>query len=311
LVLGVVLLLAGRSARALDGQVVVEIDEGVEALLDVRAARRLISLELSELSVRAASSRRPLVLFFRVQPSEHDLRVELWERGEFHGARVVAGANAGGPLGARRVALAAAELARRLDKKRALSAERERAQEARRRAYALAVALGARNGPVALRSSAGFASIGGMDAALFGTRLAAELQVAQKLRLDLGAAWLAGPNRHDTELQWLELSLAPSRRLSLGPKLDLDVGLEVASALLRFGSVTAVDDIRGQATTWSARAGLALRLEPRLSRELRLSGGVTPGLMLRRATYTSDVGPRERLGGFWLGLELGIVLTPP
>src|SRR6185295_17665832 len=62
----------------------------------------------------------------------------LWERGEYHGARVVSGSNAAGQLGARRVALAAAELARRLKKKRQLQAERERAAEAERAARSTA-----------------------------------------------------------------------------------------------------------------------------------------------------------------------------
>src|SRR6187431_2323057 len=93
-----------------------------------RATRRLVQLELSEIDVPQASankrSRAPL--FFRVVLVEPDVRVELWERGEYYGARGVSGSNAAGQLGARRVALAAAELARRLQRRRHVQAERER-----------------------------------------------------------------------------------------------------------------------------------------------------------------------------------------
>ena len=135
--------------------VLVEIGDSAESLLDARATRRLVQLELSEIDVPPASGnkRARAPLFFRVVLVEPDVRVELWERGEYYGARVVSGSNAAGQLGARRVALAAAELARRLQRKRQVQAERERVAELSRAAEAAREARRALDGPLALRSS--------------------------------------------------------------------------------------------------------------------------------------------------------------
>ena len=99
--------LLSREGLARGEPVLVEIGDSAESILDARATRRLVQLELSEIDVPAASGnkRARAPLFFRVIKVEQDVRVELWERGEYHGARVVSGSNAAGQLGARRVAL--------------------------------------------------------------------------------------------------------------------------------------------------------------------------------------------------------------
>jgi len=189
--------------------VTVEIADGAEALLDARATRRLIALELADVNVpRLDSAKRARSsLFFRVVQVGPDLRVELWERGEFHGARVVSGTNAAGQLGARRVALAAAELARRLQKKRQVQAERElREAAARARARDRAARL-TLDGPLALRPSFELTGVGGASATLFGPRLLGQWTFAKRARLDGGLAWLAGGAPHGSKLEWLELSI--------------------------------------------------------------------------------------------------------
>ncbi|HYP90384.1 MAG TPA: hypothetical protein VEQ59_19565, partial [Polyangiaceae bacterium] len=105
-------------ARAAPASVVVEIDLGAERLVDARSARRLVPLELADVALPTTSRGTP-VLFFRVLGRDAGtLRLELWERGEFHGARTLSGAGENPQLVARRVALAAAELGRRLARKR-------------------------------------------------------------------------------------------------------------------------------------------------------------------------------------------------
>jgi hypothetical protein len=304
--------LLGREARARSEPVVVEIGDSAETLLDARATRHLVQLELSEIEVPPASGnkRARAPLFFRVVQVGADLRVELWERGEYYGARVVSGSNAAGQLGARRVALAAAELARRLQKKRRVQADRERLAELARAEEAAREARRALDGPFALRSSLELASIGEFKAALLGPRLVGQWTFAQRTRIEGGFAWLAGSAPASASAEWLELSLAPMQRVALAETVDLDFGATVAAAWLRLGNVRGVDGISDQNETWSARAAAVIRLEPRLSRQLRLSLGADAGLLLRQVRFQSQSDSAERLHGAWLGLGLGVVFTP-
>jgi hypothetical protein len=300
-----------RSSHALDAPVAVEIGDGAETLIDARATRRLIALELADVRVSPVdpSKRQRTSLFFRVVQVGQDLRVELWERGEFHGARTVSGTRAAGQLGARRVALAAAELARRLQKKRQLQAERDRAEDAARKIREERAARQTLEGPLALRSSFEAADIGGLSAALWGPRLLGQVNLSRRVRLDGGLAWLAGDAPDKSQAEWLELSLAPSTRLALSEVLDLDLGLDLAAAWVRFGRVRAVDDIPDQSETWSARAAGVVRFEPRLTRNLRLSVGGAAGLVLRELPFEPLAGGSDRLRGAWLSLDLGVVFT--
>ena len=306
------LALGSRESLARGGPVVVEIGDSAESLLDARATRRLVQLELSEIDVPAASGnkRAHVPLFFRVVQVDQDVRVELWERGEYHGARVVSGSNAAGQLGARRVALAAAELARRLQKKRQLQAARERLAELARAEQAARDARRALDGPLGLRSSVEVASIGELSATLVGPRLLGQWTFARRARIEAGLAWLLGSAPASANSEWLELSVAPMQRVALAETLDLDLGLSVAAAWLRLTKVSGVDAIADQNETWSARAAAVLRIEPRLSRQLRLSLGMEAGLLLREVPFQSLSGSAERLHGAWLGLGLGVVYTP-
>ena len=290
----------------------VEIGDSAEALLDARATRRLVALELADIDVPVppAYKRASAPLFFRVLLVGEDVRVELWERGEYHGARVVSGSNAGGQLGARRVALAAAELARRLQRKRQVQAERDRAAERARREFAADQARRALDGPFALRPSLELATIGRFDATLIGPRLLGQWTFAPHTRIDAGFAWLAGSAPAQANAEWLELSIAPMHRFSPAESFDLDLGLSVAAAWLRLAKVRAVDAIPDQTETWSARAAFTARLEPRLSRRVRLSVGAEAGLVLREIPYQPLVAGAQRLSGSWLGLGLGVVYTP-
>jgi len=303
-------VLLGREVRARSEPVVVEISDSAESLLDARATRRLVQLELSEIEVPPANKRARTALFFRVLQVGSEVRVELWERGEYHGARVVAGSNAAGQLGARRVALAAAELARRLQKKRRVQAERERLAELARAEEAARQARRALDGPFALRSSLELASIGDFAAALVGPRVVGQWTLAQRTRIEGGFAWLAGSAPASASAEWLELSLAPMQRVALAETVDLDFGVTVAAAWLRLGKVHGVDAILDQNETWSARATAVVRLEPRLSRQVRLSLGADAGLLLRQVRFQSQSDSAERLHGGWLGLGLGVVFTP-
>ncbi|MEO8902664.1 MAG: hypothetical protein ABI627_14150 [Polyangiaceae bacterium] len=304
------LLLSAQPCRAAGTPVLVEISDGAETLLDARAARHLVALELSDIHVLELNNRAPMPLFFRVVQQGLDLRVELWQRGEFHGARLVSGTTSGGQLSARRVALAAAELARRLHKKRHAQVERERAEALTRAEARAQEARHALDGPLAARPSLAFASVGSMAATLAGPRLLGEWTFARHTRLDAGFAWLAGSAPDAAKAEWLELSVSPSRRLQLADGFDLDLGVNLAAAWVRLAHVRGVDAILDQSETWSARATALVRLEPMLSRQLRLSIGAEAGLLLREIPFQPLSGGTDRLRGMWLGLDLGVVFTP-
>jgi hypothetical protein len=297
--------------------VVVEIDDSASSLLDTRLARRLIQLELSDLDIPPdpvlAHSPRGTALFFRVSAARGGatFRVELWDHGEFCGARLLTGERGSPELGSRRVALAAAELARRLHQRRlreiaVANAKRKAAENAKNEAAARVPRL-------ALSAGALAAWLGPGDAWLAGPELRGELRLFGGARLGVGVAWLAGALDgvpQSPGLRWFELSLSPSWTARLAPSFDLDAGLTASAAVAHFTRVSAVDGIAGELDTWSARAALHLLAEPRLARGVRLEVGPEIGALLRPLPFRDDAGIERHVGGLWLGATLGVVLDP-
>ena len=307
------MIAAGASAQP--NEVVIEIDPAAEVILDARAVRRQVSLELSEIDVPAfAPSGAPVAaaapLFVRVLGrADRQVEVELWARGELSGRRVVSGAESGQHLLARRVGLAAAELARRLRQKRIF------AERTRQRQLAELRALGERNarrtveGPLALRAEAFGGS--GRDFWYLGPGLSAEVTLRRSFRIDLGARMLSGfEPGESTRLAWLELDVGPALRVHPSARLDVDLGAFVGMASVHLSGVRSVDELTSQRDTWSARGGVSARLQPRLARWARLSIGAEGGLTLRPVPVEHLDSRRESLGGFFVGGALGVVLTP-
>lgn len=295
--------------------VAVEIDARAEATLDTRAVRRLVQLELADVVVPPRRGAADTALFVRVlYVRAGELRIELWERGEQHGARVVQGARENGAtrgsaaLVPRRIALAAAELARGLRQRRrtlALAAER-----ARRRAEIAAELRRTRtvDGPRALR--AGMLATGGEHLALLGPVLDAQVHVFRSLRLDMGAAWSAGLLAWERGAEAWSLRVGPMHRFPLGRSLDLDLGVRAEASVLSFHRIAAVDGTARDHESWAARLDGIVRLEPRLTRNVRLSFGAGGGLFLRRMRIVTDEGRELRPGLAFLSGEFGVVLTP-
>lgn len=294
----------------------VEIDAAAERIVDARSTRRLVPLELADVAVpaSAAGSRRPPVLFFRVLGgSEGTLRVELWESGEYHGARTLSGAAESPQLVARRVALAAAELGRRLARKRAAALTRD----ARLRQLELARQRELRErtqeGPLALRSELAYVGVPGKLQA-FGVGLSGELTLRGPLRLDVGASLLAGKldagaaARLRTLLEGL--SVGPAYRLVLARSVDLDLAASATAHLLQVPSASTLDGIAAQDSSWTARAGGSVRFQLRLTRQVRASLGGELGALLRSVRYTGADPEPLYLKGVWWGALLGVVVTP-
>ena len=300
--------LAASAPRA-----VVEIEPRAETALDTRALRRLIKLELGDVDVPPRAGRSSTSLFVRVLAAPSgQVRVELWELGELHGERLVLSGRGSPQLVARRVALAVAELARSLRNRRHAEARAELRARRQRRRDALAAYERTREGPLALRSGLEAELVGPLDLALAGPNVYGGITLAGPLRLDLGASFLSGALLDSSPLaQALEIGAGPARRVVLTPSLDLDLGARARAGTLLFAGATSVDGVAGQREALWARAELVGRLEPRLSRALRLSFGLFSGVALRRVQVQVEGGDKLRLGGIYAGIEAGVVFTPP
>jgi hypothetical protein len=305
------------SAKAAPASVVVEIDGAAERLVDARSTRRLVPLELSDVALPASggasangAARGASVLFFRVLGrADGSLRIELWERGEYHGARVLSGAGETPQLVARRVALAAAELGRRLARKREAQLARDERLKKAREARAQEQRERTQEGPVALRTEF-LLGVAPGNLLLFGQRLSGEFSLRGPLRLDVGGEHWTGSLRPALGTELHGVSLGPAYRLALTRALDLDLGLHAAALLLEVPKARSLDAVTGQDSSWTARLTFATRFELRLSRQVRALFGAEAGGLLRTVPYQTDQSP-ERLRGPWWGAALGVVITPP
>ena len=298
-------------ARAAAASVVVEIDGAAERVVDARSARRLVPLELADVAVPAEGGARGVpVLFFRVLGrADGSLRIELWERGEYHGARTLSGAGENPQLVARRVALAAAELGRRLARKREASLARDLRLLLGREAREKEQRERTQDGPQAVRSELSFARVP-RRLWLGGTRVSAELSLRGPLRLDAaGELWFGSLTpRLRAELEGV--SLGPAYRLVLTRQLDLDLSVQVAALLIQVPEARALDAVPNQDSSWTARVTGTARLQLRLARQLRLWLAPEAGGLLRSMSYVGPAGQPERLRGAWWGASLGVVFTP-
>jgi hypothetical protein len=295
-------------ARAV-GSVVVEIDAAAERLVDARSARRLVPLELSDVSVPNAVGRGAPALFFRVLGgADGSLRVELWERGEYHGQRALVAAGANPQLVSRRVALAAAELARRLARKRQATLARDERLRKSRAARELAQRERTQSGPLALRSELAFGVVPG-QLALVGPRLTGEISLAGPLRLDFGAELWAGQLTPDLGTLLQGVAAGPSYRFELTRRLDLDAGVRAAALLLQAPGASSLDALPNQNSSWTARLDGSLRFQLALSRQVRAFFGSEAGALLRGVPFTTG-GSDHKLAGVWLAGSLGVVITP-
>jgi hypothetical protein len=86
--------------------------------------------------------------------------------------------------------------------------------------------------------------------------------------------------------------------------------LRVEASVLSFPRSWSVDSSPGQEQSWSARLEGVARVQPRLSRSVRLSLGVALGALLRRPSIQPIDGGAVVPGRLYAGPELGLVLTP-
>jgi hypothetical protein len=289
--------------------VVVEIGAKAEQQVDPLFTRRLLQLELSDVEVPPEPTREKASwssLFYRVLATEPDkLRVELWERGEFHGARTVNVTRGSTQLHARRIALAAAELARGLRQRRLARAALPEKPNGNG-------AVHARGSGARLLLDAGLrgAASGSAKSVLAGPELGALVRFDGGLDLELSAAWLFGEMRGlsgPVVAVWREVRVSPAFMGALSPELRLGIGANFAAAAVHVSGAQRVEDATS-VDTWSGRTTLDGRFEVALGRSAALSLRPEVGATVRRFGVVDEQGARERLGGLWLGASLHVLL---
>ncbi len=185
-------------------------------------------------------------------------------------------------------------------------------EDARRKAEELARAAHEKRADgAALSAGARGAAIGPTDAWLVGPRLEGAWHYPGGTRVGLAMSSLFGAAEaaHGSpKLRWLELELAPAQALRVAPTMDVVFGVSAAAAAVHVNGVPSVDDVSGEADTWSARAGVFALLEAKLSRGVFFSAGPEAGAVLRRVPFVDSAGDRMRLGGLWLGARASIAL---
>jgi hypothetical protein len=294
-------------------QVIVEFSPAIQDVLNAPVTRRLIQLELAEAKLTPNPSRsyqQPLTLFYRLLLTHAgELRIELWERGEFYGARRVSAAHGNKKLLARHVALATAELAQRLSRAHSQRAKEVEEVERRARQHELARAEAARLERWALVSVADAAWLPDAEAALLGPRLGFQLNQPKHGRLEFTVGWLfstGGALPGVDGLEWLELKFAPSYRID---RAALAIGFDVAAAMLLLSGPAWVDGIAGQRQTWSSRGGAHLHFQPQLSPSLKFHVGAEAAWLLREVPTAAPGEAATQLQGVWLGLSLGFLTS--
>jgi hypothetical protein len=287
----------------------IEVHPDAAPLIDVRATERLMELEAADVDVPPPPKLdfRPPLYFRILALSPWTLRVELWELGQPRGARSVSTAGSD-ILKSRRIALAAAELARRLRQQRLseirAAAEAPKEVEDEKKHGGIPI-----YGRLTWSAGAQAAAVGLGSAWVAGPVLEAGLRFASGPRLALGAAWLAGEASTfapSASARWAEVNVGVGDAFAVAPSLGVSVGLVASVAALRVGSPA------GPATPaldgWSSRAGVNARLELALGRSLTISLGPDLGVVLRPVSALGADGDRHRVSGLWLGGGLALTV---
>jgi hypothetical protein len=305
-------LLPLGSRHATAASSVVELQPSAEAGVDRAIVGRLVQLELHDVEVPAPpgvrTTSRAEVVFVRVFAKGQELTIEMWERGELQGTRHLS--LKGSPsLLARRVALAAGEMAEHLRDQRQLQWRSHRRQRAKLARQTELMPLSLRAAPqLWVEFVSGVVPEG--RALLVGPRLSAGLRAANGAELMLGAAGLSlklNQAQLDSWMQWYEVTARPGYgfRLSQASSLRLGMAASLATVHVSNGRLDTVDGMRS-AETWSARAGAEAHWRWRWRPRVEFNAGLEASSVLRRLRLIDNAGEPESFGGAWFSGTLGI-----
>ncbi len=296
---------------AAEASTVVEVGANVAHWVEPPVVRRLVQLEVDDVDVPTPPGAKHHSvepgLYVRVIFHEARLIVELWDRGELQGRRLLS-PSGGKPLTARRIALASGELASRLRERRLFEARKYDKEQARLAAQrrkpklpkleALPVLSGAAN--------AGYVHDGG--ALLFGPTLRGGLRLGRGLELAMGVGLLSGGATHATKFQVFELQFSPGYWFRPSPYFELRVGLNSSAGVVHLLDGSVWSSGGWESETWWARATSEVRGAWALSESVHVEAALEGGALLRKVWVRTSDGERAGLGGAWLGASVGVTL---
>lgn len=275
---------------------------------------RTIAIELKDEQIvgRAGEDETALSLYIRVSYEGPNLRVEVWDRGDEAGERLISGS--GGPgLVARRVALTTVELLRKLsrrrsvEKKRMLEAELQAQREEERERWERE-----RERPRLVSSIAalGLPSAGLVLGPSLGVLLNGDAPLRFGVSLGYGAGFLDRTPTREDEPAWafslLSAELLFGYVIPATARGEVSLGPYVrASAFHKNGPVALPS---GERDTLTATGGLFLQFEASASRSLGLFARGDAGVVLTPIALTAGESA-ARLEGLSLGLSLGMTLA--
>lgn len=287
-------------------QIVVEIAPAADQWVDARFTRRLIQIELDD--VKSISEQNDDALFYRVLDAENDsLLIELWDRGRALGSRRISVSRGNARLHSRRIALAAAELARNASQKRRAWRRDDELKEAD--------CQDARSARTAFRRQPRFSASTAATAAWLPAAQSWLTGIAVEPRLELAGGGYAGLRLSgnlgklgvaaaNPPLGWYEVAVVPGYRTTFGPDFRLELGLPLAAGLVDVQGDATVDGLAGESTSWSARIALDAQLKVRVSPGLWVGLGPEFGYLLRRVPIDDALRRRADFEGPWLGARL-------
>lgn len=298
--------------RVLAAPSVIEVQPSAEASVDRAIVGRLVQLELSDVEVPAPPTARTAspaqVVFVRVYAKGAELTIEIWERGELRGTRHLS--VKGSPsLLARRVALAAGEMAEHLREQRHLAWKNHKKQQARIARQNEALPFNFRAAPqLSVDLVSGWVPEG--NAVVVGPRLSAGLRGANGADFLFGAAALSlklGEPHLEPWVQWYEVTARPGYTLRVGSASGLRLGLHAGVATVHVGTGR-LDNESGMISseTWSTRAGAEAQWRWRWKPHVELSVGLELNSVLRRIRLLDELGERQSFGGAWFGGTVGL-----
>lgn len=302
-----------RESRAV--AVTVEITEDAQALVDVQLARRLIRLELADVELPKvngivptnrveAKHGREEVVFVRLLGQQDALVVELWAQGALSGERRLS-VSPNQQHQARRVALASAELARRVREARVVERHRYLRKHLAPKPNDAAPEYVTK---INVEGAAAIAAVvwPDADAMLVGPRLFLDAVTDVGVGLGITAAALTTTGS-TTVSSFSELALRPSWQTTLAPQLRLSIGVALGLGQLDVVPTAsfASSDVSHQ--TWQPKVALDAQLRWVLSPRLSLFAAPEAALVTR--TVEVSLAERtEKLGGTWFGIALGALV---
>lgn len=292
---------------------VIEVADDVQTLVDVRLARRLIRLELADVELPQVNGAAPTegvqgspqkadeVVFVRLLRQGETLVVELWTKGEFSGERRLSTSD-NEQHQARRVALASAELARRVREVRVV--ERQRvlqehlvASAANSPKYLTALNVGLDAGV----STGWWAAA---DTPLLGPRVSmwgvTEAGVGLGITGTAMTAMASGVVR-----SWTELALRPSWLTQVNSALSLGFGLQIGASVVGVSRQASFPGSEVSHQTWASKVALDAHVEWAITPRMSVIAAPEFGWMLRSLVVETPERTRS-LDGAWLGVALGV-----